>query len=215
MPGFSGTHGNTGEQNKTQLHLESHFHLREATLTGFMWWCLYVYVCVFFPSSHHDASSNSWWNPLVLFLRWYRRGCVCVQHIIKWEKTSSKRGRQIICVYKRARETDQARLGAVWVRGEAWATADKLVNEQTWRPPCGTVTSSIPHPPLILCRHAGFYCTPDPSPLIWLKLYINRTAPVPTSPRFHAYTHRACQSNVPYNFTYTTLAHHSPPCIWV
>lgn len=105
-----------------------------------------VFVCVFFPSSHHDASSNSWSNPLVLFLRWYSRGCECVQHIIKWEKTSSKRSWHKLFVCTREQETDQARLGAVWVRGEAWATADKLVNEQTWRPPCGTVTSFPPSP---------------------------------------------------------------------
>lgn len=63
-------------------------------------------------------------------------------------------------------------------------------------------STTTTHPPLLHSSSAvtlasGSHCTLDPSPLIWLKLYINHTAPLsPLAPRLQAYTHTACQSNV-------------------
>lgn len=130
----------------------------------------------------------------------------------KWRRNIQWRGKRhnlteddkhhCACMCVCERETHGGRLGAVWVRGEAWATADTLVNEQTWRPPAAPSHSLLHHHPSLL-RSSSLHCTLDPSPLIWLKLYINHAAPVPSTPRLHAYTHRACQSNVPYRSTYT------------
>lgn len=180
MPGFSGTHGNTRKQKKEKKNTATCekiiFYPRKASLTVFMSECLHIFhflstlqlLQLPVPTSH---PSNSWWNSLMLFLWWCQFICVCAAYSQGGKDIVSKKPTQIICVrmfvYERGRDA-RARLGAVWVRGEAWDTADKLVNEQTWRPPCGTVTSPPPPPLLRSSSAVTLASTVLLTPHLWL-----------------------------------------------
>lgn len=122
----------------------------------------------------------------------------CVWCVFVYDTTQTGK-RQFLS--KSTAETARVRLGAAWVRDEAWATAKELVNKQTWWP------LTKPSVPLLnipfmshscsFSHHTWICCTLDPPPLIILNLYIIH------SPRFYTETHTACQSNLP---TYTTIA---------
>lgn len=120
------------------------------------------------------ASRDSWWNSFMFCFWWWNCAFAVIQSDEKEKKTQRQRSSSF--AYVRVRETARVRLKTVWVTGEAWATADKLVNKQTSQPPCSTITSSPrPRPPFSVC------ITPTSTVVLnrhlWLKLYINHTVP--------------------------------------
>lgn len=129
MPGFSGIHGKTGEKEKkvtfkaelllkdwSQNEASDHFQLRRPAAD------------ISPQAAHHRIHSCRFYD--------VGRVCVCVWLTVKKEKTWEA-DKDYLCLCERAAEMNQARPGAAWVRGQTWASADKLVNEQTWRPPRG------------------------------------------------------------------------------
>lgn len=211
MPGFSGTHGNTGKQNRRQLYLENQVHLREASDR------IHVKVLVFLfhvlslwgqsglpvpnpmPHAVHDEIPWLW-------------VCAIYNNVGKDTKRSKKR--LFVCTREQEKQMkpDWGQCDSEARRG---LQPTKLVNGQT--PPCSTITSFPPSPTLSSSSAVTVASTVLLTPHLWFDWnFTINTQPRPHFPQVTcSQTHGACQSNVPYNFKYITPSHHSLPCIWV
>lgn len=225
MPGFSGTHGNTGNKEqtkdkKTQLHFKEplprwegrqrRLHVLPHFLSSWQQVRLYIKLVALRPS---------WWNSCAHFLvePWCRVGewetqresGVCAPQNNKKPRSHKSQCKLCVCVcvYKNIRDGDQTALGAVWVRSEAWAALDMLVNEQIRQPPPQPPTALL-HPALHPSPSAVTLtdCTPDPLALSWLKFYNNHRAPVATSLVFE---HRDGQIDTVHIQTFSATAAHA------
>lgn len=186
-----------------------------------------VYTCS--PTSFHrdsrlDSISNSspwdlpdeihvlifWWSHDAVWVSERLRGRVgsALHKTIKSpDLTKANASCVCVCVYKNIRDGDQTALGAVWVRSEAWAALDMLVNEQIRQPPPQPPTALL-HPALHPSPSAVTLtdCTPDPLALSWLKFYNNHRAPVATSLVFE---HRDGQIDTVHIQTFSATAAHA------
>lgn len=147
--------------------------------------------------------------PLLLLLLFQPWCCHDLEQILKWGKAQCNRRRHKLFEYMKESKwhTHKARLEAVWVRGSAWATADELVNEQTWRPPLQhrSIPSFIPTTPLppsplqplpltLLSCWFLLYCRPLTSRLIETLHLQHRGSSSLRWRHTRTYTQTACQS---------------------
>lgn len=153
--------------------------------------------CTPSTSSHPEALSGTV-AVLLLFQLWCCHdlvcACVCAcarGQILKWEKAQSNRSRRKLFEHMREQKWQ---IKPDWGQCESEAArGPQPTSSLASRPgdppaapfhpffhsryPASLCTPNpSPEPsPLFLRRHAGFFCTLDPSPAIWLKLYINNT----------------------------------------